>query len=232
MKRSQINCIIRDMEDLIKDCKFYLPQFATWTYKYWENITYEYDEIIENRLGWDITDFGLDDFYKYGFGLFTIRNGNLGMRSKYPKSYAEKLIVMYPGQRAQTHYHISKMEDIINRGGNNIIIKVWNGSKDRKLLDSDVTLYTDGRKRVASAGDEVVLHSGESITITPYMFHEFIMPPCGGMTLLGEVSACNDDENDNYWLNNSVGRFPVIDEDEEPYRMLCTEYTHIKYRHV
>ena len=41
--------------------------------------------------------------------------------------------------------------------------------------------------------------------------------------LIGEVSMCNDDDNDNYFYE-SVGRFPEIEEDEKPYRLLCNEY--------
>lgn len=41
--------------------------------------------------------------------------------------------------------------------------------------------------------------------------------------LLGEVSMCNDDNADNRFYA-SVGRFPTIEEDEPPYRLLCNEY--------
>jgi len=41
--------------------------------------------------------------------------------------------------------------------------------------------------------------------------------------LLGEVSQCNDDNTDNRF-NPPVGRFPIIEEDEPPYRLLCNEY--------
>lgn len=34
---------------------------------------------------------------------------------------------------------------------------------------------------------------------------------------------CNDDENDNCFYEQ-MGRFPEIEEDEPPYRYLCTEY--------
>ena len=44
-----------------------------------------------------------------------------------------------------------------------------------------------------------------------------------GHLLLGEVSQCNDDSNDNRF-NPPVGRFPAIEEDEAPYRLLCNEY--------
>lgn len=234
MKRSEINKIIKDMDQLAADCGFQLPSFADWTPDDWKHIGHEYDEIVDNKLGWDITDFGLGDFYKYGFGLFTIRNGNLAMKDKYPKPYAEKLLAMYPGQRAQIHYHIAKMEDIINRGGNDVTIKVWNANKenisDRSLLDTDVVIYSDGKCYEGPAGTEVVLHPGQSITITPFLFHDFIMPESGPMTLLGEVSQCNDDDHDNYWHNSLVGRFPEVEEDEAPYRLLCTEYSH--YREI
>ena len=44
-----------------------------------------------------------------------------------------------------------------------------------------------------------------------------------GPVLLGEVSQCNDDACDNRF-NPPMGRFPAIEEDEAPYRLLCTEY--------
>ena len=40
-------------------------------------------------------------------------------------------------------------------------------------------------------------------------------------------SMCNDDNTDNYFYNKKVGRFPAIDEDEEPYRLLCNEYPEV-----
>jgi len=47
--------------------------------------------------------------------------------------------------------------------------------------------------------------------------------PGTGDVLLGEVSQCNDDAKDNRF-NPPMGRFPAIEEDEAPYRLLCTEY--------
>jgi len=44
-----------------------------------------------------------------------------------------------------------------------------------------------------------------------------------GAVLLGEVSQCNDDNTDNRFYEK-VGRFPAIEEDEPPYRLLCDEY--------
>lgn len=47
--------------------------------------------------------------------------------------------------------------------------------------------------------------------------------PGTGPVLLGEVSMCNDDNTDNRFYE-PIGRFPEIEEDEPPYRLLCNEY--------
>ena len=56
-----------------------------------------------------------------------------------------KTLMLYEGQTAPLHYHWSKMEDIINRGGNDVYITVFNGGKDGEKLTTDVTVHTDGR---------------------------------------------------------------------------------------
>lgn len=116
------------------------------------------------------------------------------------------------------------MEDIINRGGNDVYITVYNGAEDGRILDTDVTVRMDGRLSIVAAGTKVKLTPGESITITPYMYHDFAVPDTGKSVLLGEVSMCNDDDNDNCFVDAAVGRFPKIEEDEPPYRLLCKEY--------
>ena len=122
--------------------------------------------------------------------------------------------MLYEGQTSPLHYHWSKMEDIINRGGNDIYITVYNGAEDGSKLDTDVEVSTDGVKRVVPAGTQIKLSPGESITITPYLYHDFVVPKEGGPVLLGEVSMCNDDEHDNRFYDE-MGRFPKIEEDEK-----------------
>lgn len=226
MTRSRINQVIRDMEALIEERRFALPGFARWTVEDWEKAGRDCDEIRDNKLGWDITDFGLGRFDQVGFALFTVRNGNPNL-PKYTKPYAEKLLMLYPGQTAPLHFHWSKMEDIINRGGNDVYITVYNGDSNGNRLDSDVQVSTDGRQRVVPAGSQVRLQPGESITIPTYLYHDFMVPEEGGPVLLGEVSMCNDDDNDNRFYE-PIGRFPTIEEDEAPYRLLCTQYPGVK----
>ena len=84
MKRSEINKIINETIDYMKGRDFPLPPFAYWGKKDWENAGNEYQEIVDNMLGWDITDFGTGDFEHYGLTVFTFRNGNFHNIEKYP----------------------------------------------------------------------------------------------------------------------------------------------------
>ncbi|MFI3313520.1 MAG: D-lyxose/D-mannose family sugar isomerase [Eubacteriales bacterium] len=221
MKRSEINKNIKLMEAMINEYKFALPPFCHFTPEEWETKSSEYDEIRDNMLGWDITDYGLGDFEKVGFSLITIRNGNLN-NPKYKKTYAEKLLFIKETQHSPMHFHWSKSEDIINRGGGTLIIHVYNDDNG-KLGDTDVLVNSDGRSYYVPAGTGVELNPGESITLWPHQYHDFDVKPGTGDVLIGEVSMCNDDNTDNRF-HDEMGRFPTIEEDESPYRLLCNEY--------
>ena len=224
MKRSEINNAIREMEAMCRQHCFCLPPFCLFTADEWQYKGHEYDEIRDCGLGWDITDYGLGDFEKIGFSLITLRNGNQKLSKQYPKVYAEKLLYLKEGQYAPNHFHWFKTEDIINRGGGNVLIRVYNSLPNEEIdYDSDVTVHTDGRNYTVPAGTQVRLKPGESIHIQQYLYHDFTVEPGTGAVLLGEVSQVNDDSNDNRF-NPPVGRFPKIEEDEAPYRLLCNEY--------
>ena len=226
MKRSEINLALKEMEEMVERVGFKLPPFCGFTPEEWAEKGCDYDEIRDNMLGWDITDFGSGDFANVGFSLITLRNGNQKM-DKYTKTYAEKLLYLNENQMAVMHFHWNKMEDIINRGGGNVFISVYNSTEDGELADTDVKVNCDGREFTVAAGTRVKLTPGESITIYPYMYHDFHVEKGSGPVLLGEVSMCNDDANDNRFYE-PMGRFPTIEEDEAPYRLLCTEYPKTK----
>ena len=224
MKRSRINLALKEMEQMCGRHQCCLPPFCAFTPDQWRGLGHEYDEVRDCMLGWDITDFGMGDFDKLGFSLITIRNGSRAQPQKYPKVYAEKLLYLKEGQRCANHFHWSKTEDIINRGGGNVLIRVYNSLPDEEIdYASDVQVQTDGRRYTVPAGTQVRLKPGESITIYRGLYHDFSVEEGTGPVLLGEVSQCNDDVNDNRF-NPPVGRFPKIEEDEEPYRLLCNEY--------
>lgn len=97
----------------------------------------------DNRLGWDVTDYGLGRFYEIGLVLFTLRNGSL-KNKKYSKPYAEKLLISEEGQICPKHFHYSKMEDIINHGGGNLVMRVRNSEPGGMLSPRPVEIVTDG----------------------------------------------------------------------------------------
>ena len=103
-------------------------------------------------------------------------------------------------------------------------ILIYNSLPDEEIdRVSDVTVHTDGRTYTVPAGTQIRLTPGESIHIQQRLYHDFTVEPGGGPVLLGEVSQCNDDNTDNRF-NPPMGRFPAIEEDEPPYRLLCNEY--------
>ena len=148
MKRSEINAALRELEAMCKKYSCFLPPFCHFTPDEWKTKGHEYDEIRDCMLGWDITDFGLGDFDKFGFSLITIRNGCRTQPEKYPKVYAEKLLYLKEGQMAANHFHWYKTEDIINRGGGNCLIRVYNSLPNEEIdYESDVEVHCDGLKR-------------------------------------------------------------------------------------
>lgn len=223
MKRSEINGAMKSALELFKEYKISLPKFVLWTPEEWKTKGDEAEEIRDNMLGWDVTDFGCGDFEKTGLFLITLRNGNQKDTKKYPKPYAEKLMIVKEGQVTPMHFHWSKMEDIINCGGGNLIIKLYNSTEDEELADTDVEVSIDGVKHSFPAGSEICIKPGESITLTPYLYHRFWGEAGKGVVLVREVSMCNDDANDNRFYDK-VGRFPAIEEDEAPLYLLCNEY--------
>jgi D-lyxose ketol-isomerase len=122
------------------------------------------------------------------------------------------------------HYHGRKTEDIINRGGKGtgrLAVKLYNSSPEGGLAQTPVSVVCDGIRREVEAGGTVILGPGESITLTPFLFHTF--HAVDGHGLIGEVSSVNDDDTDNFFLE-PLPRYPEIVEDEPPLRMLCNEY--------
>jgi hypothetical protein len=172
-------------------------------------------------LGWDITDFGSEDFENRGLLLFALRNGTLEENTK---NYAEKIMIVKEGQETPFHFHWSKMEDIINRGGGNLILELYL-SDDGETMSKEkpVPVQIDGIEHVFKPGELVRLAPGESITLYQGLYHRFYAEKGKGWVLCGEVSSVNDDTKDNRFLEN-LGRFPAVDEDTEPTHLLVADY--------
>jgi len=221
MKRSEINKLISSSIEFFDQMNFRLPPWAFRKPEDWKGKYADCSEIVDNMLGWDLTDFGFGDFHKCGLILFTIRNGNF---KKDRKPYAEKIMIVEELQETPMHFHWSKMEDIINRGGGNLVIELYNSNKEGGFTDLPVIFRTDGVLRRVDAGGIIVLTPGESICLEQGVYHRFYGEKGKGRVLVGEVSAVNDDTSDNRFYK-PVGRFPDIFEDEKPLHILASEYS-------
>ncbi len=220
MKRSEINRVIDQAVEFFKQMNFALPPFAYYSITDWKEVTEEAQEIFDLGLGWDITDFGLGKFEKKGLLLFTIRNGQLGS-DQYPKSYSEKIMIVGEGQVTPLHFHWNKMEDIINRGGGELVFELFNSLPDEKPAKTPVQISVDGIKRTVDPGAPLVLQPGQSLMLPSFLYHKFYGQK--GKILVGEVSMVNDDTRDNRFYD-PIGRFPDIEEDIQPKYLLCNDY--------
>ncbi len=223
MKRSHINEILAEADEMIRRFGFVLPPFAYWTPEEFKANAASARHVIDARCGWDITDYGAGDFDKMGLFLFTLRNGLLSdLQGGGGMCYAEKLLISRRDQLSPMHTHVIKAEDIINRGGADLGIELY-GSDDNGNCAEDRggQVMCDGILRDYGPGEKLIFKPGESVTLRPGDWHAFWGE--GGDVLIGEVSTVNDDETDNIF-REPIGRFASIDEDTAPKHLLVSDY--------
>lgn len=189
MKRSEINAAFREASEVFAAGGWALPP--------------------EPR--WDITDFGLGEFTKFGLILINLAE---------EPEYCEKLMYARPDQRTPLHTHKQKKEDIICRRGA-LSLLLYPRHPDESNDGAPFTASINGKEREVRAGEVFTLRPGERITLFPGVYHEFWASAEG--TIIGEVSTANDDLHDNYFVRSDIGRFPGIDEDEPPEVRLISE---------
>ena len=223
MKRSEVNRIINETAEFIRSFGYVLPPFAWWSPAEMQARRADIAGIVDAGLGWDITDYGRGEFDKTGLFLFTVRNGKAAdLVHGRGMLYAEKIMISRRDQYAPMHYHAVKAEDIINRGGGVLTLKLYKSAPDGSLdKKSSVTVPTDGVPRTFEAGGILRLMPGESVTLMPGVFHAFWAEEKD--VLIGEVSTVNDDNTDNYF-SEPVSRFSDIEEDEAPVHLLVSDY--------
>ena len=223
MRRSEVNDIMRAADDFIRSFGFVLPPFAYWTPEDMRARGGAIDGIVDARLGWDITDYGQKRFGEMGLFLFTVRNGSEDdLRRGGGMCYAEKIMISRRDQLSPMHRHVVKAEDIINRGGATLALKLYNSDAEGAICKkTDVTVATDGVLRTQGPGEVLRLAPGESVTLMPGDWHAFWGE--GGDVLIGEVSTVNNDLTDNIFAQ-PIGRFADIDEDEPPLHLLVSDY--------
>ena len=153
---------------------------------------------------WDVTDFGLGDFSRFGLTLV-----NLAAEPE----YCEKVMYARLGQTTPCHSHLRKKEDIICRVGT-LELRIWPMKPLREDVGGtgEVLVPIDGIVRALPAGRPFKLEAGRRVTLVPGVWHSF--SPASKECVIGEVSTANDDLHDNVFLNPNIGRFPGIVEDE------------------
>lgn len=221
MKRSEINDILEQGEAFIRSFGQVLPPFAYWSPD--EMRSDAAAPIRERGLGWDITDYGQGKFKELGLFLFTTRNGTFSdLSTGRGMLYAEKVMITRENQLSPMHRHNIKAEDIINGGGGDLIVELFSPNTDGSIdHKSDVTVPSDGREVTLPAGGKLRLSPGQSVTLMPGIWHAFWAEK--GDCLVREVSTVNDDRTDNVF-EMDIGRFPSVDEDQSPNRLLVSDY--------
>lgn len=188
MKRSDINGLVNDATAFFQHHGWVLPP--------------------EPR--WDVTDFGLGDWRRYGLVLINLAD---------EPEYCEKLMYAKEGMTTPAHCHAKKTEDIICRNGV-LRIQLWAG-KPEQSAGKMARVKLNGEFCELGSGFILDLHSGHRIKLTPGIYHEFV--PLSEECVIGEVSTANDDISDNFFINSEVGRYPEIDEDEPPVVRLLSD---------
>jgi D-lyxose ketol-isomerase len=220
MQRSEINRLLREADILLEAHCIALPPWTRWSIDEWRSHPEQARYVQRHQMGWDVTDFGAGRFFERGLLLLCLRNGISGDAQDRP--YAEKLMIVREGQETPFHFHKVKVEDIIVRGGGNLVVELMNTNAEGSPLDTPVRVVTDGTERTVAALEPIRLTPGESITLPRGLMHRFYGEPGSGVVLAGEVSMVNDDLTDNFF-HEPVGRFSEIVEDEPPVYPLWSE---------
>jgi len=213
MKRSTINEAVTRAQALLRDHNWVLPDWADWNRAEHKREPELSAWLKERQVGWDATDFGFGDFAKRGLTLFCARNGLQGSDTDVP--YAEKLLFVDVDQETPFHMHKIKVEDIIVRGGGRLAVEF---TRDGSLSEENA-VRIDGRLVPAFNGP-ILLGAGQSVRIPRGLQHRFWGE---GQTVFGaEVSQANDDLNDNFFLEE-LGRIAQVEEDAEPVVLLWSD---------
>jgi D-lyxose ketol-isomerase len=223
LKRSRINEIMAQADEMIRSHGFTLPPWAYWSPEEFVARKADAANVISARNGWDITDYGAGNYEEMGLFLFTLRNGRLAdLQRGGGMCYAEKLLISKKDQLSPMHTHVIKAEDIINRGGATLVVELY-GSDAEGHFDETAggTVFCDGIERQYAPGEKLKFAPGESVTLMPGDWHAFWGE--GGDVLIGEVSTVNDDETDNVF-REPIGRFAEIEEDVAPTHLLVSDY--------
>jgi len=79
--------------------------------------------------------------------------------------FAQHLFLLPLFARWTPGFHWSKSEDIINRGGENLVIELARATDDDALSDRELLVSCDGVARTVPSRGRIVREPGESVTL-------------------------------------------------------------------
>ena len=167
--------------------------------------------MLPPRPRWDVTDFGLGKWRDFGLVLVNLAE---------EPEYCEKLMYAQKRMTTPAHTHQKKKEDIICRWGR-LAIEVWDGIPSESEGKS-FTVPINHEPVTVMSGTVVEIEAGSRITLVPGIYHAFY--PLTDECIIGEVSTANDDQNDNFFVNLEIGRYPGIEEDEPAIVRLVSDF--------
>lgn len=188
MRRSEINSLIRTAQSCFQAHDWALPP----------------------RPRWDVTDFGLGAWRKYGLVLVNLAE---------EPEYCEKLMYAQKGMTTPAHCHRKKKEDIICRWGR-LAVQVW-ADEPAQAGSRSFSMPVNHEAVTVKSGQILELAAGSRVTLVPGIYHEFY--PLSDECIIGEVSTANDDLHDNFFVNPDIGRYPHLEEDEPPLVRLLSD---------
>ena len=205
MKRSAVNDAVVAARATCAANQFKLPGWADWTIADHHANPAQSRFLTDRQIGWACTDFGSGNFARRGLTLLCLRNGIQSDAKERP--YCEKLLFVGEDQETPFHCHKVKLEDIIVRGGGNLMVEFSAvgsipGWDDPRIDGAGVDPFL-GPHRITP---------GASITIPRGLQHRFYGENGHGPVFVIEVSQCSDDLTDNYF-HEPGGQFSAIAED-------------------
>ena len=221
MKRSEINEAILLAVDFMQAYRFQLPKWATWRQTNWEHCGPEAEEIRKCALGWEISDFGRGRFGELGALRFVLRRGDPA-RGNQRKPYEETISLAQVQQVMPMHCHLERMQDIINRGGGDVVVQVQMADATGRPDDKNrVPVSVNGIIYNLKPGGLVRLAPGDSITLRPGIYHKYWAERAGA--LVGVVGSSASNPPDCRYLEDLAWE-TEIEDDEPPVHLLSHEY--------
>jgi D-lyxose ketol-isomerase len=128
MKRSELNAILREGKQFLERMNFHLPVWAHWSPEDWANgrATSMTRSATTCSAGTSPTSASASTSARACCSSPSATATRASKHEYEIKPYCEKILICGDEQVTPTHFHWEKMEDIICRGGGELLLRLWN----------------------------------------------------------------------------------------------------------